>query len=153
MGGLLSETSEGDIGGYGLLSDDRKKQLLKEYDDPQFHKQMSDLTIQEAYRPLNYRALAQAGVFRATDGGGKPSEDPSNWSLVTLQNDLHPQGTASWKSKPQAMPELLATLSSPNSGILYNGKYDQLLWSARRLGMRPEEIFLPTNGFATAGAY
>lgn len=153
MGGLLSPPQEtDDSGGYGLLADERKKRALEEFSNPEFIKQMSDPTVQQAYRPLNLKALMDNGAIRIVHGGGKVSNDPNDWSLVTMYNDLHPDGsTASWQNKPQSVPDALSKLNSP--GPLYNGKFNQIVWSARRLGMRPEDIFMPTNGFAVTGGY
>lgn len=101
------------------------------------------------YQPLNVQALIDRGVIRVTqpgtgkeDGSYAMTLDPYNWSLVTAYNDQSPGSyTVNWPSKPESYPDVIQSLNQP--GPLYDGKYRQILWSARQAGLRPEDVFLP----------
>ena len=97
---------------------------------------MGQLKGRYPYSPLNARELIDRGAARVTEGGGQRSADPENYSLVTHYNDLQPGSyTRDWANKPAAYPAAQRDLANPASGLLYPGKYKQLLWSAQKRGM------------------
>jgi hypothetical protein len=92
------------------------------------------------YQPLNVQRLIDAGAIRITDPSGE-KDNPEGWSLVTKWNDLQKESvTPQWQNRPDAYPQALSVLNQP--GPLYDGKYRQILWSARELGLRPEDVFM-----------
>jgi hypothetical protein len=91
-------------------------------------------------RPLNVRRLIDAGAIRITDPAGDPSGE--GFSVVSRWNDVSPESvTPRWADRPSALPSAINALSSP--GSLVDGKYRQILQSARELGLSPDEVFLP----------
>lgn len=102
-----------------------------------------DLRQSIQYRPLNARALLDAGVIRVTDPSGNP--DGEGFSLVTQLNDMAPNSaTPQWANRPQMYETAMQALNQP--GPLYDGKYRQVLWSAMQRGMSPADVFLQTTG-------
>jgi len=108
----------------------------------------SDMARNMEYLPLNYKALLDAGAIRITQPGSgtgpEPiiSKDPEQWSLVTKYNDAQKNSyTPKWPDKPEAYENAFNMLSSSNDA-LYNGKYRQILWSARELGLTPDQVFM-----------
>ena len=108
----------------------------------------SDLSRGMEYMPLNYQALLDAGAIRITQpGSGKGPEplisnDPEQWSLVTKYNDVQKDSyTPKWPDKPEAYENAFKMLSS-SPDALYDGKYRQILWSARELGLMPDQVFM-----------
>jgi len=101
----------------------------------------SDLAQTIQYQPLNVQRLLDAGAIRITDPAGK-ADNPDGWSLVTRYNDVLPSSvTPKWANRPSSYEQALSVLNQP--GPLYDGKYRQILWSARELGLRPEDVFMP----------
>jgi len=99
-------------------------------------------------RPLNLRNLLNAGALRVTyPGTGKGDAniaDEDNFSLVSLYNDLVGRQTATWPSHRRA-GEFIDVLQRSQGPFLYAGKYNQLVDSARRLGLADEDIFMPAE--------
>ena len=108
-----------------------------------------DLQHNLKYLPLNIKRLLDAGAIRITQpgsgvapGNAINSSDPEKWSLVTAHNDRDSDSyTRGWASKPESYESAIKILNNP--GALYDGKYRQILWSARNLGLRPDEVFMP----------
>lgn len=105
-----------------------------------------------SYRPLNFESLVRSGAARITqpgngrDGGFDASDDPEQWSLVTHANDTHPDSvTRAWPDKPSAYGSAFGLLNNP--GALYDGKYRQLVWSAKQLGMADRDIYMPSEHY------
>jgi len=97
---------------------------------------MSDTRSSLPYASLDLAPLQQAGAVRITEGGGTPSADPENYSLVTHYNDVQPNSyTRDWINKPVSYGSAAQALADPQSGMLYPGKYKQILWSAQERGM------------------
>ena len=118
----------------------------------------SDLSRKEEYKPLNYKALLDSGAIRITQPGSgtgpdaRVTRDPEQWSLVTKYNDLEKGSyTSGWADKPEAYENAIRELSS-STGALYDGKYRQILWSARQLGLTPDQIFLPEGSSSSASS-
>jgi hypothetical protein len=122
-----------------------------------------DLQQNLKYLPLNYPFLLNKGAIRITQPGSGDennphainSSDPEKWSLVSAYNDLYPNSpTRGWASKPESYESAIKILNNP--GGLYDGKYRQILQSARDLGLRPDEVFMPEKktrgrGYADGG--
>jgi len=99
----------------------------------------SDLSKNQEYLPLNVQRLLDAGAIRVTDPSGNPSEE--GFSLVSRWNDVFPESeTPKWANRPDAYSSAINALNKP--GPLYDGKYRQILWSAKQLGLSPEDVFL-----------
>ena len=103
----------------------------------------------DTMRPLNIRSLMDLGALRLTyPGTGKPgganTDDEENFSLVSYFNDLAGEGTRGWPTHRRAR-EFADMLQQNQQPFLYAGKYNQIIDSARRLGMRDEDIFLPNS--------
>jgi len=97
---------------------------------------MGQLKGSYPYSSLDARELIDRGALRVTQGGGKPSDDPENYSLVTAYNDLQPDSyTRAWANKPVSYEAAQRDLADPASGALYPGKYRQIMWSAQKRGM------------------
>jgi hypothetical protein len=97
---------------------------------------MSDTSGSMPYASLDLPALQRAGAVRITEGGGKRSADPNDWSVVTHYNDVQPNSyTRDWQDKPAAYGDAAQAFANPQSGMLYPGKYKQILWSAQKRGM------------------
>jgi hypothetical protein len=91
-------------------------------------------------RPLNVRRLIDVGAIRITDPAGDPSGE--GFSVVSRWNDVSPESaTPRWADRPSARSSAINALSQP--GSLFDGKYRQILQSARELGLSLDEVFLP----------
>lgn len=102
-------------------------------------------------RPLNVKKLIEAGAIRVTQpgdgkGGYEQPDDPSKFSLVTLINDLTNPATSSWPNRPEsieAAQQMINAAVDPKIGhLVYDGKYRQILDSAKLLGLKESDIFL-----------
>ena len=102
-----------------------------------------------SYRPLNFESLVRSGAARITQpgdgrGGHTASDDPEQWSLVSHANDTSPDSvTRSWPDKSASYENAARVLNEP--GALYDGKYRQLVWSARQRGMTDKDIYVPSE--------
>lgn len=104
-------------------------------------------------RPLNFRNLVDLGAMRFTypgtgvANGGANLNDQENFSVVSMYNDLGDQ-TPNWPTH-QRQNEFAAMLQNAQQDMtqpmFYMGKYNQLVDSARRLGLLDEDIFLPAS--------
>jgi hypothetical protein len=111
---------------------------------PSLEQQMSDPGSDMPRAALDARALLNSGAIRVThpgdgQGGFSQTSDPADFSIVTHYNDLAGD-TAHWPNKPESYDAAVAALNNahaPGPGPLYNGKYNQILWSAQRLGINP----------------
>lgn len=99
-------------------------------------------------RPLNVDALLNAGAVRVTHKGLEDgSFDPnpkSGFSIVSGYNDAigGDVGTKNWKDNPLFLPVLREMLTERPEDIGVH-KYLQIVESARDLGLKDHEIFLP----------
>jgi hypothetical protein len=128
----------------GLLSSGWDQYIPADLPDEAF----GDLSRRMQYQPLNFKKLIDAGAIRITQPGSgtgpEPTvtDDPNLWSLVSLHNDRAKNSyTPKWPTKPEAVDTALSELQK-NNDFLYDGKYRQILWSARELGLKPEDVFL-----------
>lgn len=99
-------------------------------------------------RPLNADALLNAGAVRVThrglDDGSFDPNPKSGFSIVSGYNDAigGETGTRTWKDNPAFLPVLREMLTSRPEDIGVH-KYLQIVESARDLGLKDSEIFLP----------
>lgn len=130
----------------GLLSSAWDQYLPPDTPDSAY----SDLSQKMQYQPMDWKRLIDAGAVRITQpGSGTGPEpnitpDPNLFSVVSLHNDQGDSYTRGWPNKPESYPLAIQQLAEP--GLLYDGKYRQILWSARQLGLRPEDVFLQQMG-------
>ena len=100
----------------------------------------SELSQKMQYQPLNVQKLLDAGAIRITDPAGQ-ADNPEGWSLVTRYNDVFPKSvTPQWQNRPASYEQALGVLNQP--GPIYDGKYRQIMWSARQLGLNPQDVFM-----------
>lgn len=107
--------------------------------------------LQVDYKPLNFEKLLQTKALRVThqgDSQGGFNKNPDiGFSLVSAYNDaLSPnEGTNLWPDNPKFYPIVKKMFeNAPHNIGAY--KYQQIVQSARDLGLKDEDIFLqPTN--------
>lgn len=105
-----------------------------------------DLTAD--FRPLNFEKLLAAKAFRVTHQGQDDGYNPdpkAGFSLVSAYNDASSpgKGTNLWPDNPFALPVVRDLLSFRPHDIGAH-KYLQIVQSARDLGLKDEDIFLPS---------
>ena len=110
-------------------------------------------TFTQERRKLNVPLLIQKGAIFVTHPHGEQgweTDNPEAWafSLISLYNVLQGGWTAEAKKylKPASykQAERQINSSAPNLGtdqLVYDGKYNQILWSIQKLGLG-EEAFL-----------
>jgi len=118
----------------GLLDNEWEKYLPSNLPEESFFDQSRKIN----YLPLNFEKLLSSGAIRVTEPAGKTGD---GFSLVSKWNDLSGDSSKAWKDKPDAYSTAIKSLSD-NVGHLYDGKYRQILWSARQLGLSPQEVFM-----------
>jgi hypothetical protein len=106
------------------------------------------------YQPLNFDALQKAGAFRVTHQGlseGKYNPDPkAGFSLVSAYNDAVGGNTQKWKDNPLAYDVVKNMfLKTPES--IGAHKYLQIVESAKDLGLKDSDIYLPMLEKAKGG--
>lgn len=101
------------------------------------------------FRPLNFDNLIKIGAVRAThrgldDGSFDPNPE-GGFSIVSGYNDAigGDIGTKTWKDNPKFLPVLKELLMSRPQDLGAH-KYLQIVESARDLGLKDEDIFLPS---------
>jgi hypothetical protein len=100
------------------------------------------------FRPLNADALLKIGAVRVTHRGlddGAFDPDPTKgFSLVSGYNDAvgGSGGTKKWPNNPKFMSVLKDMLTARPHDIGAH-KYLQIVESARDLGLKDKDIFLP----------
>jgi hypothetical protein len=95
------------------------------------------------YQPLNFDALLNAGAFRVTHRGLDEGYDPdpkAGFSLVSAYNDAVGPQTRSWKDNPYALP-VVREIMTQRPGDIGAHKYQQIVQSARDMGLTDEQIF------------
>ena len=98
------------------------------------------------FMPLNFDALQKAGAFRVTHqgmDGGKFNPDPeAGFSLVSKYNDLAGDSSVKWKDNPMAYDVVRGLFMNSPENIGAH-KYLQIVESAKQLGLKESDIFLP----------
>ena len=125
----------------------------------------SNTTFNVDRRKLNVPALIQKGAILVTHPHGEQGWETDNkedwaFSLISLYNVLHGGWTTEAKKylKPASYKkaEQQINSSAPNLGsdkLVYDGKYNQILWSIKKLGIPDNVAFLDKDqqGVAEAG--
>ena len=119
----------------GLLGSDWDQYLPADLQDEAF----GDLSRRMQYQPMDFRKLLDAGAIRITQPSGT---DEEGFSLVSKWNDrLDDSATRKWADKPEIYKTALNAFKE-NNDFLYDGKYRQILWSAKELGLKPQDVFM-----------
>ena len=125
--------------------DQNKHDVTEDYDNT---------TFKIKRRKLNVPALIEAGAILITyphSEQGWETDDERDWSfsLITLYNVLKGGWTSEAKKylKPESyrQAEQQINSSAPNLGsnqLVYDGKYNQILWSIKKLGIPDNVAFL-----------
>jgi hypothetical protein len=117
----------------------------------------SNTTFQTERRRLNVPALIKAGALFVTYPHGEQGWETDNqedwaYSLISLYNVM--QGGWPGEAKKYLKPasykkaEQQVNSSAPNLGsdkLVYDGKYNQILWSIKKLGI-PDNVAFLDNG-------
>jgi hypothetical protein len=110
-----------------------------------------DLGYKEPRQMLNVPELIKRGAIRITYGGdGKggyvESDDPNDFSLITEFNKRKSSDYDAWPDKPEAYEAAMRMINEPvnpkKGHLVYDGKYRQILDSAKMLGLPDELIYL-----------
>jgi hypothetical protein len=123
---------------------DKAKVRLKEgqYDDTS----KFDLVKQN---PFNIKKLTDKGIiFITKPGDGKGGVEEPNWegdaSIITLYNMASAEPWMKEAIKT-LLPKAIPYIQKDQDKLLYNGKYNQILWGIEKKGLKPEEFYLGTN--------
>jgi hypothetical protein len=109
----------------------------------------TDLSFSIPQQQLNFMNLLRSGALRITEPGagpknpGKsiPNAPATDYSFVTYANDEPKDSyTRSWKNKPESYE--YAKKSMSGKPFLTNAKYNQMLYSAMKKGLRPKDVFV-----------
>ena len=111
------------------------------------------------FRPLNFDNLLKAKAFRVTHQGQEDNfnHDPgAGFSLVSGYNDASSpgRGTNLWPDNPKFY-DVVRDMFVNRPHDISPHKYLQIVQSARDLGLKDEDIFLPSaqmpEGYRTGG--
>jgi hypothetical protein len=119
----------------GLMKED-------EYDDQGEGKQF-DLVKQN---PFNIKKLIDKKIIFVTKpGNGKGGVEEPNWegdaSIITLYNMTKAEPWMKQAVK-SPMPQAIPYIQNNQDKLLYNGKYNQILWGIKKMGLKPEDFYL-----------
>jgi hypothetical protein len=96
--------------------------------------------------PFNIKKLVDRGIIFVTKpGNGKGGVDEPNWegdaSIITLKNLSNPDPWMKIAIK-SPMPKSIPYIQKDQDKLLYNGKYNQILWGIEKKGFKPEDFYL-----------
>jgi len=96
--------------------------------------------------PFDIKKLVDKGViFVSKPGDGKGGIGEPNWegdaSIITLYNIANAEPWME-KSIKTPMPQAIPYVQKLQNKLLYNGKYNQILWSIDKKGLKPEDFYL-----------
>ena len=103
--------------------------------------------LKPEYRPLNFENLLKAGAFRVTHRGVDDGYDPdpdSGFSVVSAYNDAVGEGTRKWKDNPKAL-DVVRDMFTTRPTDIGAHKYLQIIESAKDLGLKDRDIFMPVD--------
>jgi hypothetical protein len=103
--------------------------------------------LKTEYRPLNFDNLLKVGAFRVTHRGLDDGYDPdpgSGFSIVSAYNDAVGEGTRKWKDNPKAL-DVVRDMFTKRPTDIGAHKYLQIIESAKDLGLKDEDIFMPVG--------
>ena len=96
--------------------------------------------------PLNIKKLVDKGIIFVTKpGDGEGGVAEPNWegdaSIITLYNMSNAE---SWMKEAvkNPMTQAIPYIQKDQSKLLYNGKYNQILWGIEKKGLKPEDFYL-----------
>jgi hypothetical protein len=99
--------------------------------------------------PFDIKKLINKGIiFITKPGNGQGGVEEPNWegdaSIITLYNmaNAEPWMEEAVKTPlPQAIPHI----QNDQDNLLYDGKYNQILWGIKKKGLKPEDFYLNVN--------
>jgi hypothetical protein len=99
--------------------------------------------------PFNIKKLVDKGIiFITKPGDGKGGIEEPNWkgdaSVITLYNMSNAEPWMKVAIK-NPMPQAISYIQKDQDKLLYNGKYNQILWSIDKKGFKPEDFYLNIN--------
>ena len=96
--------------------------------------------------PLNIKKLVDKSIIFVTKpGDGEGGVAEPNWegdaSIITLHNMSNAE---SWMKEAvkNPMTQAIPYIQKDQSKLLYNGKYNQILWGIDKKGFKPEDFYL-----------
>ena len=99
--------------------------------------------------PFDIKKLVNKGIIFVTKpGNGKGGVEEPNWegdaSVITLYNMSNADP---WMKEAIKTPLLQAIpyIQNDQDKLLYNGKYNQILWGIDKKGLKPEDFYLNVN--------
>jgi len=95
---------------------------------------------------FNIKKLVDKGILFVTKpGDGKGGVEEPNWegdaSIITLYNMSNAEPWMKEAVK-NPIPQAIPYIQKDQSKLLYNGKYNQILWSIEKKGLKPEDFYL-----------
>jgi hypothetical protein len=118
------------------------------------------ITFKQKRQQLNVPYLIQKGAIYITDPHGPDGWEPDSegFSLLTLYNVKGGgwQGEAKQHLKPSEYANAAKMINAPlpasgNNHLVYDGKYNQILWSIKKLGLGKEAFLGNVNETAGVG--
>ena len=99
--------------------------------------------------PFNIQKLVDKGIiFVGLPGDGKGGVEENPWeggaSIITLKNLEKPDP---WMkiSITNPMPQSIPYIQKDQDKLVYDGKYNQILWGIEKKGFKPEDFYLNVN--------
>lgn len=135
-------TSTGSIKGWYVLN--RKPEKVDETSGT-----YDGITFDSKRKKFNVPLLIQKGAIFITEPHGPDGWEPDGYgfSLITLYNVAHGGWTAEAKQhlKPSMYKRAAKLINAPvtnSNHLVYDGKYNQILWSIKKLGIPDNEAFM-----------
>jgi len=96
--------------------------------------------------PFNIQKLVDKGIiYVSKPGDGKGGVSEPNWagdaSIITLYNVANAEPWMK-KSIKIPVPQAIPYVQKDQNKLFYNGKYNQILWSINKKGLKPEDFYL-----------
>jgi len=100
--------------------------------------------------PFNIKKLVDKKIiFITKPGDGKGGIEEPNWegdaSIITLYNMAKAEPWMKQAIK-SPMPQAISYIQNDQDKLIYNGKYNQILWGIKKMGLKPEDFYLNKNG-------
>ena len=94
------------------------------------------------------RLIDKKIIFVTKPGDGKGGVAEPNWegdaSVITLYNMAKAEPWMKQAVK-SPMPQAISYIQKDQDKLLYNGKYNQILWGINKMGLKPEDFYLNVN--------
>ena len=96
--------------------------------------------------PFNIKKLVDKKIiFITKPGDGKGGIEEPNWegdaSVITLYNMAKAEPWMKQAIK-SPMPQAISYIQNNQDKLIYNGKYNQILWGIKKMGLKPEDFYL-----------